>query len=392
MTNTVAEPRSAAMKAAPAASVRTVRVELGPRSYDIAIGAGLLSRAGAMIATAFPGARVAIVTDANVARLHLPTVEKALAEAGQQLGSVVLPPGEATKSFAELAPLCERLLALGAERGDVVLALGGGVIGDLAGFAASILRRGVRVVQMPTTLLAQVDSAVGGKTGINAVAGKNLIGAFHQPSLVLADTAAIATLPPRERAAGYAEVAKYGLLGDEPFFRWLEANVAAVLACEPRALTDAIEACCLAKAGIVARDERETGERALLNLGHTFGHALEASAGYSDRLLHGEAVAIGIVLAFRLSEQLQLCPPQTAARVSAHLRAMGLGTRIGDLAGEQPGVADMLRLMAQDKKKRNGRLTFILARGIGEAMISREVAPDMLAAFLAEEVVRPAEG
>jgi shikimate kinase/3-dehydroquinate synthase len=297
-------------------------------------------------------------------------------------------PGEATKSFRHLANLSERLLEMGLERGDVVLPFGGGVIGDLAGFAAGILRRGVRFVQIPTSLLAQVDSSVGGKTGINTPQGKNLIGVFHQPSLVIADTAVLSTLPPREMRAGYAEVAKYGLLGDAKFFLWLEANWQGVFANSGPALTKAIETSVAAKAAIVARDETETGDRALLNLGHTFGHALEAWTGYSDRLLHGEGIAIGMCMAFRLSEELGICPRGRAERVATHLKAVGLPTRIGDIPQSGADADELQRLMAQDKKVRRGKLAFVLVRDIGEAFVSREVMPETVKGFLAREIAR----
>jgi len=324
------------------AGTRRVHVALGDRAYDVLIGPGLLDGAASAIEGHVGKGRCAIVTDENVSAHHLSALEARLQAVGRHAGSVILKPGEATKSFRELAPLCERLLELGSERADLVIALGGGVIGDLAGFAASILRRGARYVQVPTTLLAQVDSSVGGKTAINTPQGKNLVGAFHQPSLVLADTSVLATLPPREMRAGYAEIAKYGLLGDAPFFRWLEEHVAGLLDHDPELLAQAIERCVAMKARIVERDETETGERALLNLGHTFGHALEAWAGYSSRLLHGEAVAIGMRLALRLSEDLRLCPPQTAARVAAHLKGAGLPTLISDIpGGEQPSAEEI---------------------------------------------------
>ncbi len=369
---------------------RTVRVALGERSYEVVIGEGLLAEAGRFIADRFPGAKAGVVTDENVARHYLAALEERLKATGQLAGRSVLPPGEATKSFAALAPLCERLLGMGLERGDLVLALGGGVIGDLAGFAASILRRGVRFVQVPTTLLAQVDSSVGGKTGINTPQGKNLIGAFHQPSLVLADIGLLATLPPREMRAGYAEVVKYGLIGDAPFFTWLEANGRSLFEGDTETLMHAIETSVRAKAAIVERDETETGDRALLNLGHTFGHALEAWAGFGDRLLHGEAVAIGLCLAFRLSEELGHSPRGTPDRIAAHLASVGLPTRVGDIeAGGAARPDDLMRLMRQDKKVRRGALTFILASGVGEAFLARDVPEEKIASFLAREIARP---
>jgi 3-dehydroquinate synthase len=299
---------------------------------------------------------------------------------------LVLPPGEATKSFAHLTQVSNYLLDLRLERGDAVVALGGGVIGDLAGFAASILKRGVRFVQIPTTLLAQVDSSVGGKTGINTEHGKNLIGTFHQPSLVIADLDTLATLEPRELRAGYAEVVKYGLLDDAAFFEWLETSGAAVLAREAGALGHAVEVSCRAKAAIVAEDERESGRRALLNLGHSFAHAFEAWAGYSGALLHGEAVAIGMVLAFELSEELGLCTAGESPRVAAHLKAAGLPASLGDLQRltnrALPSAGELAQLMAQDKKMSGGRLTLVLARRIGEALLSRDVSDIQMVAFL----------
>ena len=377
---------SAVSERSPLEAARTVRVPLGSRAYDVLIGPGLLAEAGQVIASRLGAPKCGIVTDENVARFHLPALEAALRQAGLHAGSIVLKPGEATKSFSELEPLCERLLELGLERGDLVVAFGGGVIGDLAGFAAAILRRGVRFVQIPTTLLAQVDSSVGGKTGIDTPQGKNLIGAFHQPSLVIADTDALRTLPAREMRAGYAEVAKYGLLGDAAFFAWLEQHWQSVFAFDAGALTRAIETSVTAKAGIVGRDETEQGERALLNLGHTFGHAFEAWCGYSDRLLHGEAIAIGMSMAFRFSEALGHCPPDAAKRVEVHFQAIGLPTRISGIPGQKPDVAALMRLMGQDKKVRRGKLTFILARGIGEAFIANDVPPDRVRDFLAEEI------
>jgi 3-dehydroquinate synthase len=368
------------------ADVRTVNVPLGDRAYDVLIGPGLVARAGALIGERLGPARCAIVTDRNVAGFHLGALEAALGADGRLVGSIVLPPGESTKSFRELEPLCQRLLETGLERGDLVVALGGGVIGDLAGFAAAILRRGVRFVQIPTSLLAQVDSSVGGKTGIDTPQGKNLIGAFHQPGLVLADTDVLGTLPERELRAGYAEVAKYGLLGDAPFFAWLEKNHPLVFALDPGPLTHAVETSVKAKAGIVGRDETEQGERALLNLGHTFGHAFEAWCGYSDRLLHGEAISIGMCIAFRFSAAQRFCDAAAADRVAAHFTAVGLPTRISDIPGDKPDIEAMMKLMAQDKKVRHGKLTFILARGIGEAFIARDVPADTVRGFLAGEI------
>ncbi len=352
-------------------NIDRVRVELGARAYDVRIGAGLLARAGAEIAPLLRRPRVAIVTEATVADLHLEALRLGLGNI--QMRVLTLAPGEATKSWAELTRVCEWLLAERFERGDVVLAFGGGVIGDLAGFAAAITLRGMRMVQIPTTLLAQVDSSVGGKTGINSPLGKNLVGAFFQPSLVLADTALLATLPRRDFLAGYGEVVKYGLLGDAAFFDWLEANGPAMVAGDTDLRQYAVRRSVEMKAGVVARDETEVGERALLNLGHTFGHALEAATGYSARLLHGEGVALGAVLAFALSSRLGLCPPEDGARLGAHLRAMGMKSQLSDIPGELPGPEALIALMGQDKKVRDGRLRFILARGIGRAFVAEDV-------------------
>lgn len=368
-------------------NVRTVEVALPGRAYDILLGPGQLAQAGRLIAGRLGKGRCGIVTDANVARHHLAELEASLKAERRWKGSIVVPPGEVSKSFSQLAPLCEQLLEMELERGDMVVALGGGVIGDLAGFAASILRRGVRLVQIPTSLLAQVDSSVGGKTGINTPQGKNLIGTFHQPSLVIIDTDVLATLPERQMRAGYAEVAKYGLLGDAGFFGWLEENAQALFAGDLPARLKAIETSVAMKARIVIADEREAGERALLNLGHTFGHALEAWTGYSDRLLHGEGVAIGMCQAFRLSEKLGLCPAGTAQRVAAHVSSVRLPTRIADIpGGDTPTPERLLQLMEQDKKVQDGLLTFVLARGIGEAFITRDVRREQVEAFLAEEI------
>ena len=379
-------PTLAHSLAATTRAARTVSVPLGGRAYDVLIGPDLLAEAGRLVAGRLGKARCGIVTDENVARHHLATLEASLRAEGRHKGSIVLPAGEPTKSFRELGPLCERLLEMGLERGDLVVAFGGGVIGDLAGFAAGILRRGVRFVQIPTTLLAQVDSSVGGKTGINTPQGKNLIGVFHQPALVIADTDVLKTLPAREMRAGYAEVVKYGLLGDAGFFGWLEQAYDGIFAYDRETLVTAIETSVKAKAAIVARDEHETGDRALLNLGHTFGHALEAWTGYSDRLLHGEGVAIGMCLAFRFSESLGLCPAGTADRVTRHIEAVGLPTRLSDIPGGKADAGELGRLMGQDKKVRDGRLTFILVRGIGEAFISRDIDEATVRDFLAREI------
>lgn len=363
-----------------------IPVDLGNRSYDILIGPGLLDQAGALIEQRLQARRAAIVTDRNVAEHHLDPLVAALERVGLLGEAIILPPGEATKSFRELENLSEDLLELGIERGDLVIAFGGGVIGDLVGFAASILRRGVRFVQIPTSLLAQVDSSVGGKTGINTPQGKNLIGTFAQPSLVLADTDVLATLDPREFRAGYAEIVKYGLINDPAFFAWLEANRAAVFAREAGALRHAIETSCRAKAQIVAADETEAGQRALLNLGHTFGHALEAWAGYSGKLIHGEAVAIGMTLAFAFSQRLGLCDQSDVERVQAHLQAAGLPTTISAITGSQrPQAGELLDHMRQDKKVKQGRLTFVLVRGIGKAFITQEVDEADLLNFLQEQ-------
>jgi 3-dehydroquinate synthase len=382
--------RDGAPALAPGQGETTIEVTLPGRSYPVVIGEGLIASAGRRIASALPGARCAVVSDDNVAALYLASLRTSLEQQGLMLGEAVVRPGEASKSFAVLAPLCERLLELGVERGDCVIALGGGVVGDLASFAASILRRGVRMVQMPTSLLAQVDSSVGGKTGIDTKQGKNLIGTFHQPSLVLADSSVLSTLAPREFRAGYAEVVKYGLIGDVPFFAWLEQNWGEVFAASGEVRRRAVETSVRAKATIVAADEREeSGTRALLNLGHTFGHALEAFAGYSDRLLHGEASSIGMRLAFAFSVESGLCPTSDAARVERHLEAVGLPVAIASIPGTKPSPDDLLRLMAQDKKMKGGRLALVLVRGIGDAFVEHEVPFLRLTAFLTQECARP---
>ncbi|RVV99523.1 3-dehydroquinate synthase [Mesobaculum littorinae] len=363
----------------------TVHVALGSRSYDVRIGPGLVARAGPEIAPLLRRRRVAVITDDRVAPLHLETLRAGLAEADIAMTAKVLPAGEATKSWAQLQDTVEWLLAERVERHDVVVAFGGGVIGDLAGFAAAILRRGVRFVQIPTTLLAQVDSSVGGKTGINSpVAGKNLIGAFHQPALVLADTGLLDTLPPRDLLAGYGEVVKYGLLGDAAFFEWLEAHGPALARGDPAARAHAVRRSVEMKAEIVARDETETGDRALLNLGHTFAHALEAATGYSERLLHGEAVSVGCALAAETSARMGLCAQEDPSRLRAHLRDMGMKTDLADIPGDLPDAAALMGLMAQDKKVVDGRLRFILMRGIGDAFVTDAVDPGLVTGVLAD--------
>ncbi|MCH9809047.1 MAG: 3-dehydroquinate synthase [Alphaproteobacteria bacterium] len=369
---------------AQASSPRNVKIDLPGREYEILIARGLLSNAGRLVATHLGKGRCGIVTDENVAGFHLPELEAALKAEGRHKGSIVLPAGETTKCFAQLEKLSEGLLEMGLERGDFVVAFGGGVIGDLAGFAASILRRGIRLVQIPTSLLAQVDSSVGGKTGINTPQGKNLIGTFHQPNLVIADIDVLKTLPEREMRAGYAEVAKYGLLGDAGFFSWLEQNWPAVFAHDTAALSKVIETSVRAKAKVVIADEMEAGVRGLLNLGHTFGHALEASTGFSSRLLHGEGVAIGMALAFQFSQRTGLCPPGTAQRVEHHLAQTGLPTKITDIDGPPLNADELVRHMGQDKKVRDGRMTFVLARDIGEAFLTQDVDVEAVRKMLAE--------
>ncbi|ATF18538.1 3-dehydroquinate synthase [Phaeobacter gallaeciensis] len=352
---------------------RSVHVALGERAYDVVIGPDLLADAGARLKPMLRRPKVAVLTDETVAAHHLEGLRAGLATAGIEMDALALPPGESTKAWPQFSRAVEWLLEQKVERGDIVIAFGGGVIGDLAGFAAAVLRRGVRFVQIPTSLLAQVDSSVGGKTGINAPQGKNLIGAFHQPSLVLADTALLGTLTPRDFLAGYGEVVKYGLLGDAEFFDWLEAQGPALAAGDMAARVEAVTRSVQMKADIVVRDETEQGDRALLNLGHTFCHALEAATGYSDRLLHGEGVAIGCALAFELSARLGLCSQEDPSRVRAHLKAMGMKTDLADIPGELPDAEALLALMGQDKKVVDGQLRFILARGIGQAFVTGDV-------------------
>lgn len=360
----------------------TVRVDLGPRSYDVVIGSGLLDSAGDLLLPWLAGNRVAIVTDSAVGDLYQDRVTESLKTAGVDCVGIVLNAGEASKSWDSVHKVVEWLLQERIERDDAVVALGGGVVGDLAGFAAAILRRGVRHIQIPTTLLAQVDSSVGGKTGINSRHGKNLVGAFHQPAGVLADTATLATLSRRDFLSGYAEVAKYGLLGSAAFFAWLEANGASLSKGSPQHLMHAVRRSCEMKAELVRRDETEFGDRSLLNLGHTFGHALEAATGYSNRLLHGEAVAIGCGLAFDLSAKIGLCPPEVPARVRRHFRSMGMMSTLADIPGRLPDADGLMELMLQDKKVRQGQIRFVLARGIGQAVVVSDVDPTAVRAVL----------
>ncbi len=359
-----------------------VSVALDARSYDIIIAPALLAKAGDYIAPLLSRPKLAIITDSHVAKAHLPALQAALDGASIAHDSYIVPSGEASKNFAQLEDLCDWLLAQKIERDDCIIALGGGVVGDLTGFAAAILRRGTRFIQIPTTLLAQVDSSIGGKTAVNSKLGKNLIGAFHQPDLVLADIDTLKTLSPRELRAGYAEIVKYGALGERAFFDWLETNGEAVLALDPDAVGYAIAQSCRAKAAIVARDERESGERALLNLGHTFGHAFEKVAGLGDALLHGEAVAYGMVLAFAFSSHRGLCAADEAARLQAHLAACQLPTTMAE-TGDGTFKADaLIEAMAQDKKVKDGKMRFVLARALGEAFLADDVTGEDLRPFL----------
>jgi 3-dehydroquinate synthase len=364
---------------------RIVDVGLGERAYQVLIGEDLIGQAGELIAPFLKRRRIAIVGDAAVIKLHGAALVAALAKSAIEAPVIAIPSGEGSKSFGQLADLSDRLLELQLDRGDLIVAFGGGVVGDLAGFAASIYKRGIDFVQIPTTLLAQVDSSVGGKTAIDTPRGKNLIGAFHQPRLVLADLSVLATLPDREMRCGYAEVIKYGLLGDAHFFQWLEENGADVLARSPAALAYAVTRSVQMKAEIVAEDEREAGRRALLNLGHTFAHALEAEVGFGDELLHGEAVAIGCAQAFRFSAAQGLCPPADAARAEAAIAARGLPTRMSDIRNTPFAADRLIDHMGQDKKAEGGKLTLILARAIGEAFVAKDVDPAPLHAFLLQE-------
>ncbi|MCX2695261.1 MULTISPECIES: 3-dehydroquinate synthase [Ochrobactrum] len=364
----------------------TVPVSLGERSYDILIGKGLIARAGEEVAKRLPGIRVAIVTDESVAKAHLEALTESFARVGIESTPVIVAPGEKSKSFSTLETVTNAVLAARLERGDAVVAFGGGVVGDLSGFVAGIVRRGMNFVQMPTSLLAQVDSSVGGKTGINTQYGKNLVGVFYQPQLVLADTQVLDTLSPREFRAGYAEVAKYGLIDRPDFFAWLEKNWQDVFA-GGAARAQAIAESCRSKAAVVARDERENGDRALLNLGHTFGHALETATGYdSSRLVHGEGVAIGMALAHRFSVKMNLCGVEDAERVEAHLKAVGLPTTLNDVPGGLPDAEKLMDFIAQDKKVARGALTFILTRGVGQSFIAKDVPPAAVLEFLKERL------
>ena len=364
--------------------IETVHVSLGARAYDVVIGPDLLAQSGARLLPLLSRRRVVIVTDATVGALHLDALRAGLGAAQIECSCLTLPAGESTKSWAHLQQVVEWLLAEKVERNDMVIAFGGGVIGDLVGFAAAVLRRGVRFVQIPTSLLAQVDSSVGGKTGINsAQSGKNLIGAFHQPALVLADTRVLGTLTQRDYLAGYGEVVKYGLLGDLAFFQWLEANAARAAAGDLAARLHLVRRAVEMKAEIVARDEIEQGERALLNLGHTFCHALEAATDYDGtRLLHGEGVAIGCALAFALSARLGLCSQEAPSRVRAHLRHMKMKGDISDIPGQLPDTDALIALMAQDKKVVDGQLRFVLARDIGAAFLTSDVPRDAVHAVI----------
>jgi 3-dehydroquinate synthase len=367
-----------------------LRVELGARSYDIVVGSDLLGRAGALLAPVIRSKRAIIVTDAHVAALHLPRFVAGLAAAAIDARTIILPPGEATKDFAHFSRLLDDVLTLGIERATPIIALGGGVVGDIAGFAAATLLRGLDFVQVPTTLLAQVDSSVGGKTAIDTPHGKNLVGAFHQPVLVLADIDVLATLPRRELLAGYAEVVKYGLIRDHAFYDWLERHGAALLAGDAALRQEAVLRSCAAKAAVVSADEREAGERALLNFGHTFGHALETELGYGDKLLHGEAVALGMQLAFDLSVALGFCRAEAADRVRAHCAAIGLPGSLAAVLGGVVSAEALLAHMTKDKKVEGGRITLILARDIGAAFVSRDVPRATLRSFLAAAAARGA--
>lgn len=357
-----------------------ITVKLNNHSYDIHVGHDLLDHAGDIIAPHLKRPRTVIITDENVAQHQLPRLEKSFKKAAIDFDTIILPAGESTKSFAELEKLLEKLLHLRLERQDKIIAFGGGVIGDLVGFAASIYQRGIGFIQIPTTLLAQVDSSVGGKTGINSPQGKNLIGSFHQPHLVLTDVSTLDTLSKRHLLAGYAEVVKYGLIGDKAFFDWLEINGDKIIAGDHTIQIEAVLTCCRAKADVVSKDEKETGLRGLLNLGHTFGHALEAECGYSDSLLHGEAVAIGMVMAFDLSVKMGLCPKEDALKIKQHLDKMMLPTRISKINHPISKITmtaeSLFNHTLHDKKISNGRVNFVIASAIGKAFLSKDINPD----------------
>ena len=364
----------------------TVSVDLGKRSYDVLVGEGLLAEAAQYISPLLKQDRVFIVTDEHIAPLHLEFLERSLCDSGISFETMVLPAGDRTKNFTHLRKLIEELLTRKIERSSTIVALGGGVIGDLAGFAASITLRGIDYIQIPTTLLAQVDSSVGGKTAINTEHGKNLVGMFHQPRLVLADITTLDTLPQREFLAGYAEIVKYGLINDPEFFSWLEGHGSALRDGDRPGRIHAVVTSCRAKAEIVAADEREAGQRALLNLGHTFGHALEAETGFSDMLLHGEGVALGMSMAFDLSVRMGLCPAEDSARVHSHFAAIGLNTNLDHIQGISWQSETLLDHMRRDKKIKDGRMTFVLVEGIGRAFLSRDVAQQDLIATLEDSI------
>jgi 3-dehydroquinate synthase len=360
----------------------TLSLDLGERSYDILVGAGLITNAARHISLLLHQPRVIIITDDNVGPIWLKPLTDSL-EGGNILHqTIVLPAGEQTKNFQQLEQLVNEILGLGIERKTTLIALGGGVIGDITGFAASIILRGIDFIQIPTSLLAQVDSSVGGKTGINTTHGKNLAGAFYQPRLVLADTDALATLPKRQLLAGYAEVVKYGLIDDPEFFTWCDNNATALLDGDVSALSYAVHKSCQAKARIVSADERESGQRALLNLGHTFGHALEAEVGYGDKLLHGEAVGIGMIMAFELSNRLGLCDQGDVGQICEHFERVGLKTTLDGLADSAWNAEKLIGHMGKDKKVEAGSIAFVLARGIGKSFVSRDVGMEDVTAVL----------
>lgn len=370
---------------------KTVTIKLDKHCYDIIIGPDLIAQAALQIKHSlkqknFHQMRLAIVTDTNVASLHLDALQAELTKNKIHTFPIIVKAGEQSKSFSTLQVVIDQILAARLERGDCVIAFGGGVIGDLAGFAASMIRRGMNFIQMPTTLLAQIDSSVGGKTGINSRHGKNLIGAFYQPQCVIADTSVLDTLPPREFRAGYAEMVKYGLINQPDFFEWLEKNGQKIFS-NGAIRIEAIVRSCQFKATIVARDEYETGERALLNLGHTFGHMLETATAYdSKRLIHGEAVAIGMILAHQFSAQLNLVAPTLINRIETHLKAVGLPTQLKDIPGDLPNAETLMALIAQDKKVSQNNLTFILSRGLGQSFIAKNVPPDLVLSFLEQKL------